>query len=80
MAMSVQTNQAALLESGPQKVSPLAVPLMMSNAGAAARSLRHNLRGQVYSVASACAAGRISTSASPPRPRSWLGSVKPTRT
>ena len=30
---------------------------MMSNAGAAALSMRHDLRGQVYGVVSACAAG-----------------------
>jgi 3-oxoacyl-[acyl-carrier-protein] synthase II len=54
---TIETNHTALVESGPQKVSPLAVPLMMSNAGAAALSLRHNLRGQVYGVVSACAAG-----------------------
>jgi 3-oxoacyl-[acyl-carrier-protein] synthase II len=54
---TIESNHAALLETGPQKVSPLAVPLMMSNAGAAALSLRHNLRGQVYGVVSACAAG-----------------------
>jgi 3-oxoacyl-[acyl-carrier-protein] synthase II len=54
---TIETNHQALIESGPQKVSPLAVPLMMSNAGAAALSLRHGLRGQVYGVVSACAAG-----------------------
>jgi 3-oxoacyl-[acyl-carrier-protein] synthase II len=54
---TIESNHAALLESGPKKVSPLAVPLMMSNAGAAALSLRHGLRGQVYGVVSACAAG-----------------------
>jgi 3-oxoacyl-[acyl-carrier-protein] synthase II len=38
-------------------VSPLAVPLMMSNAGAAALAMRYGLRGPVYGVVSACAAG-----------------------
>jgi 3-oxoacyl-[acyl-carrier-protein] synthase II len=54
---TIESNHQALLETGPQKVSPLAVPLMMSNAGAAALSLRHGLKGQVYGVVSACAAG-----------------------
>jgi 3-oxoacyl-[acyl-carrier-protein] synthase II len=54
---TLEANHTALIETGPQKVSPLAVPLMMSNAGAAALSLRHNLRGQVYGIVSACAAG-----------------------
>ena len=31
--------------AGRERVSPLAVPLMMSNAGAAALSMRHGLRG-----------------------------------
>ncbi|HTQ67353.1 MAG TPA: beta-ketoacyl-ACP synthase II [Solirubrobacteraceae bacterium] len=38
-------------------VSPLAVPLMMGNAGAAALAIRHELRGPVYGVVAACAAG-----------------------
>src|SRR4051812_35360790 len=54
---TLETNHAALLEGGAERVSPLAVPLMMSNAGAAALSMRHGLRGQVYGVVSACAAG-----------------------
>ncbi|HEX3509468.1 MAG TPA: beta-ketoacyl-ACP synthase II [Solirubrobacteraceae bacterium] len=44
-----------LLRSG-RSVSPLAVPLMMGNAGAAAIAMRHELRGPVL-VVSACAAG-----------------------
>jgi 3-oxoacyl-[acyl-carrier-protein] synthase II len=46
----------SLLESGGQ-VSPLAVPLMMGNAGAASLAMRNGLRGPVYGVVSACAAG-----------------------
>jgi 3-oxoacyl-[acyl-carrier-protein] synthase II len=46
-----------LLDKGPEKVSPLAIPLLMGNAGAAGVSMRHGLRGQSYSVVSACAAG-----------------------
>jgi 3-oxoacyl-[acyl-carrier-protein] synthase II len=44
-------------DTGPGAVSPLAIPLMMSNAGSAALSLRHGLQGPVFSVVSACAAG-----------------------
>jgi 3-oxoacyl-[acyl-carrier-protein] synthase II len=54
---TIESNHAALNERGPQAVSPLAVPLMMSNAGAAALSMRHGLRGPVFGVVSACAAG-----------------------
>jgi 3-oxoacyl-[acyl-carrier-protein] synthase II len=46
-----------LRDRGPGRVSPLAVPLMMTNAAAAVLALRNGLRGQVYSVGSACAAG-----------------------
>jgi 3-oxoacyl-[acyl-carrier-protein] synthase II len=54
---TLEDNHLALHEHGPGRVSPLAIPLMMSNAGAAALSMRHDLRGQVYGVVSACAAG-----------------------
>jgi 3-oxoacyl-[acyl-carrier-protein] synthase II len=52
---TIETNHLQLTEGSP--VSPLAVPLMMSNAGAAALAMRHGLRGPVYGVVSACAAG-----------------------
>jgi 3-oxoacyl-[acyl-carrier-protein] synthase II len=50
-------SQDTLRERGPELVSPLAVPLMMSNAGAAAISMRHGLRGPSFSVSTACASG-----------------------
>jgi 3-oxoacyl-[acyl-carrier-protein] synthase II len=40
-----------------QPVSPLAVPLMMGNAGAAAIAIRQGLHGPVFGIVSACAAG-----------------------
>jgi 3-oxoacyl-[acyl-carrier-protein] synthase II len=52
---TMEENHSRLV--GEQAVSPLAVPLMMGNAGAAALAIRHNLRGPVYGVVSACAAG-----------------------
>jgi 3-oxoacyl-[acyl-carrier-protein] synthase II len=54
---TIETNDLALFEHGPKHVSPLAVPLMMGNAGAAAVSMRHGLKGPSYGVVSACAAG-----------------------
>ena len=54
---TLEANHATLQQHGAGSVSPLAVPLMMSNAGAAALSMRHGLRGQTYGVVSACAAG-----------------------
>jgi 3-oxoacyl-[acyl-carrier-protein] synthase II len=49
--------QDALRERGAEAVSPLAVPLMMSNAGAAALSMRHNLAGPTLAISTACASG-----------------------
>ncbi|MGO9761747.1 MAG: beta-ketoacyl-[acyl-carrier-protein] synthase family protein [Solirubrobacteraceae bacterium] len=49
--------QDTLRERGGQYVSPLSVPLMMSNAGAGALSMRHDLRGPSFAVSSACASG-----------------------
>jgi 3-oxoacyl-[acyl-carrier-protein] synthase II len=54
---TLEGNHDSLRDTGPSSVSPLAIPLMMSNAGSAALSLRHDLRGPVFSVVSACAAG-----------------------
>ena len=49
--------QDVLRERGAGSVSPLSVPLMMSNAGAGALSMRHDLRGPSFAVSSACASG-----------------------
>jgi 3-oxoacyl-[acyl-carrier-protein] synthase II len=54
---TLETNHTLLEAKGAGAVSPLAVPLMMSNAGAAALSMRHDLRGPTFGVVSACAAG-----------------------
>jgi 3-oxoacyl-[acyl-carrier-protein] synthase II len=42
---------------GPRRVSPLMIPMMMSNAPTAAVSIAHGLQGPTFSVASACATG-----------------------
>ncbi len=54
---SLEENQRKLIERGAKAVSPLAVPLMMGNAAAAAVAMRHGLHGHCYGVVSACAAG-----------------------
>jgi len=54
---SLEENQRKLIERGEKAVSPLAVPLMMGNAAAAAVAMRHQLHGPCYGVVSACAAG-----------------------
>jgi len=54
---TIEANDLALFEGGAKAVSPLAVPLMMGNAAAAAVSMRHGLRGPTYGSVSACSSG-----------------------
>src|SRR3954464_1679003 len=54
---TLEAGFGVLKDEGPDKVSPLAVPLMMGNAGSAAIAMAHELRGPVFGVVSACAAG-----------------------
>jgi 3-oxoacyl-[acyl-carrier-protein] synthase II len=60
---TLEHGKETLMEKGPERVSPLAVPLMMGNAGAAGVAMRHGLRGHSYSILSACAAGAHSIGA-----------------
>jgi 3-oxoacyl-[acyl-carrier-protein] synthase II len=54
---SLEHQQDILRDRGPKAVSPLAVPLLMGNAAAAAVAMRHGLHGSSFGVMSACAAG-----------------------
>src|SRR3954449_1164802 len=60
---TLEHGKQMLMEKGARSVSPLAVPLMMGNAAAGAVAMRHGLRGQSYSILSACAAGAHSIGA-----------------
>ena len=60
---TLEHGKQTLIEKGARAVSPLAVPLMMGNAAAGAVAMRHGLRGQSYSILSACAAGAHSIGA-----------------
>jgi 3-oxoacyl-[acyl-carrier-protein] synthase II len=60
---TLEHGKQTLIEKGPRSVSPLAVPLMMGNAAAGAVAMRHGIRGQSYSILSACAAGAHSIGA-----------------
>jgi 3-oxoacyl-[acyl-carrier-protein] synthase II len=51
------SNYDALLEKGPRRVSPLAVPMLMPNAPAAQISLQVGARAAVNTPVSACASG-----------------------
>ncbi|HUO70544.1 MAG TPA: beta-ketoacyl-ACP synthase II [Solirubrobacteraceae bacterium] len=46
-----------LRERGPERVSPLSIPLLMGNAAAGLLAMRHGVRGPVFGVMSACASG-----------------------
>ncbi|MEA2421230.1 MAG: 3-oxoacyl-[acyl-carrier-protein] synthase, partial [Thermoleophilaceae bacterium] len=61
---TIEAQQDVLRDRGARKVSPLAVPLLMSNAAAGIVAMQHGLRGQSYGVVSACAAGAHSIGAS----------------
>ena len=51
------SNYDTMLEKGPRRVSPLAVPMLMPNGPAALVSLEYKAKGGVHSPASACATG-----------------------
>jgi 3-oxoacyl-[acyl-carrier-protein] synthase II len=46
-----------LRDRGPERVSPLAIPLIMGNAASGLVAIRNGLQGPVYGVMSACASG-----------------------
>jgi 3-oxoacyl-[acyl-carrier-protein] synthase II len=54
---TMEAGHDVLRDRGPDRVSPLSVPMMMTNAAAGVVAMRHGLRGQTFSVGSACAAG-----------------------
>jgi 3-oxoacyl-[acyl-carrier-protein] synthase II len=54
---TLERGKEILMESGVKKVPPLSVPLMMSNAAAAAVSMRYKLHGPSHGIVSACSGG-----------------------
>jgi 3-oxoacyl-[acyl-carrier-protein] synthase II len=52
-----ETQCEVLLERGPERVSALAIPLIMGNAAAGLVAMRHGLQGPAFGVMSACASG-----------------------
>jgi 3-oxoacyl-[acyl-carrier-protein] synthase II len=54
---TLERGKEILIESGEKKVPPLSVPLMMSNAAAAAVSMRYKLLGPCHGIVSACSGG-----------------------
>ncbi len=54
---TLERGKELLISDGPKKVPPLSVPLMMSNAAAAAVSMRYKLLGPCHGIVSACSGG-----------------------
>jgi 3-oxoacyl-[acyl-carrier-protein] synthase II len=54
---SFETAHDTLRDRGPERISPLAIPLIMGNAASGLVAMRHGLRGPVFGVMSACASG-----------------------
>jgi 3-oxoacyl-[acyl-carrier-protein] synthase II len=54
---SILDNQVALMERGPRRVSPFAVPALMLNSAAAHISIMLGARGPNFALATACATG-----------------------
>lgn len=54
---SIEAEHDALRERGAERISPLAVPMLMANAAPALISMRHDLRGPSFGTVSACASG-----------------------
>jgi 3-oxoacyl-[acyl-carrier-protein] synthase II len=52
-----EANHDLLREKGETRISPLGIPMLMPNAGAAAISMRHGLQGSSFTAASACSSG-----------------------
>jgi len=53
----IEDSHLTLVQSGPQRVSPLMIPKLMTNAAAGQVSIRHGLTGPSMSISSACASG-----------------------
>lgn len=54
---SMQREHTRLVEKGPSKVSPLLVPMMITNMAAGNVSIQFGLKGKSFNVVSACASG-----------------------
>ena len=54
---TIEEQHSIMLERGPDKVSPLGIPILMANAASGVMAMKHGLRGQSFGTVSACAAG-----------------------
>ncbi len=54
---TIEEQIRALAEKGPKGVSPLSIPMMISNMASGYVAIRHNLKGPNFCVVTACASG-----------------------
>jgi 3-oxoacyl-[acyl-carrier-protein] synthase II len=54
---SIEGHHSALLEKGPDRMSPYMVPMILANIAPGMVAIRHGARGPNYTVTSACASG-----------------------
>jgi 3-oxoacyl-[acyl-carrier-protein] synthase II len=54
---TIEEQHTIMEERGPERVSPLAIPILMANAASGVVAMKHDLRGQSFGTVSACAAG-----------------------
>jgi beta-ketoacyl-acyl-carrier-protein synthase II len=55
---TLEDNMKLIVESGPRRVSPFLIPMLMGNGAAGMASIDHGFRGPSFSVTSACASGQ----------------------
>lgn len=60
---TLESQSVVLAQRGPGRVSPFTIPMIMSNGGAAALSMRWGLQGPCETITTACAAGTHSVAA-----------------
>jgi 3-oxoacyl-[acyl-carrier-protein] synthase II len=54
---TIEEQHTIMQERGPDKVSPLGIPILMANAASGVVSMKYGLRGQSFGTVSACSAG-----------------------
>ena len=54
---TIEEQHSIMLDRGPERVSPLGIPILMANAASGVMAMKHGLRGQSFGTVSACAAG-----------------------
>jgi 3-oxoacyl-[acyl-carrier-protein] synthase II len=54
---TLESQHIVMRDQGPEKISPLSIPLLMANAASGVVAMKYDLRGQSFGTVSACAAG-----------------------